>query len=254
MRTHLVFAGLFVVACSGPSTTRTVSGRIAPGFPDSITKVKVMQGSNVVAVGMVSADGRFSLAVPQGSGYTMRFVGAGHSNLLMPRRSGGMQHVFMLGAGGDISLGGIHYIGNASTTRFSFHSSPETECDEEDHDTTGAMCVDDQEGNDECDGDTDDDGDHMGSGSGSGSGSGMGSGSSHDDFTGTTEPNTSGMSDDDGNDDGDCAPDHDMDEGCNMGSGSGGSGSGGSGSGGTGSGGTGSGSGGTGSGSGSGTV
>jgi hypothetical protein len=227
MRIHLVLAGLFLIACSSSSSTRTVTGRVTSGVPDHVTTVKLLQGTMVVATAPVASDGSFRLDAPLGANYTMRFVGTGHTTLVMPRKSGGMQQIFMLAAGGDVALGNIHFIGSASTTRFSFHTDPATECDDDDHDMTGATCVDDEDGGDQCDGDEDHDGD----------------GEGHDDFTAATPTDQTGTTEDDndGQDDGDDVPDHDMDEGC-MGSGSG------SGSGGTGTGsgsGMGSGSGGT---------
>jgi hypothetical protein len=215
----LAFAGSLLIGCSSSSSTRTISGRVARGFPSTVTSVKVLQGTSVVASAPVAADGSFTMAVPLSSGLTMRFVGGGHTDLVMPRRSGGLQRTFMLGAGAPVQLGTLHYVGNSSTTPFTFHTDPATECDDDCHDTTGATCVDDEDGNDQCDGDDDGDGDGMHSGgddfTGSGSGSGM----------------TSGGDDSDGADDGDCVPEHDIDEGCGSGSGSGGTGSGGSGSG-----------------------
>jgi hypothetical protein len=240
MRTKLIIAtaGLLFAGCSSSSTpTRTVSGRVAStGFPTAVKTVKVLQGSRVVAIGPVGADGQFSLAVPLASNLSMRFVGAGYAALAIPRAGGTIEHTFALGQGRDINLGTIHFVGNASTTGTAYHMASSGDCDDQGEDEgedqySPGVCVDDPNDNDTCDGmdptppsTCNDDDNSQGDNNNQG-----------------CDDNAQG--DEDGPDDGDCMPAHDPPQGCD-GTGSGSTGSGGGS--GTGSGG------GTGSGSGSG--
>lgn len=206
---------LALAACSGGSSA-VLTGRVATGFPAPVTGVKVLRGTTVVATSPVAADGTFRIEVPAGSGLTLRLVGTGHDNVMFPRRTGVIDHTFTARSGAELALGAVHFVGNASTTTFTFdHGSSASGCDEDDHDQNGAICVDD--------GEDDDGGTCTGSGSGSGTGSGSGSGSGT--TVGLVVPDDgggsgSGMSSDDGMDDGDAVCDHDVPEACGSDDGS----------------------------------
>jgi len=195
MRTALlaILVALPLTACSG-SSQQVLTGRVAPGFPTAITGVKVLSGSQVVATATVDASGAFRLEVPASQQLTLRLVGGGHSDVAFPRKTGAIQRTFSIREGGEpFDLGAIHFVGNASTTTFVFDHGDDG-CDDNDQDTDGATCVDDDGGGD--------DGVCTGSGSGSGSGSGIGSGSGSGIVIGVVAPKDGS---DDGSDDNDSA-------------------------------------------------
>ena len=132
------------VGCS-TSQTQSISGRVAPGFPSAVSSIEVFKGTSVVASSAIASDGSFRLNVPAGSGYAVRLVGTGKSALVFPRHAGGLQQTFAIRPGGvAFDLGKLFYVGNASTTTFAFHDAGTGgSCDGEDHDSTGATCVDD---------------------------------------------------------------------------------------------------------------
>ena len=142
---------------------------MAPGFPQQITSVKVLQGTVVVAQAPIAADGSFHVAVPSGHGFSLRLVGTGHDNAVFPRKTGVIDHTFSIGPNANIDLGAVKFIGN---------EVPDNSCD---------------------DGENDDDSEGTCTGTGSGSGSGTIGVIVADDQ----------MSSDDGDDDGDCECEHD---------------------------------------------
>ena len=134
----------FALGCSG-SSTQTLSGRIATGFPSAITEVQVLHGATVVSSAKVAADGSFVLSVAPSTGLQLRAIGSGQTALVFPRSSGTIARTFSIrGAGVPFDLGALHYVGSASTTTFAFHDAGSAStCDSNDHDSTGATCVDD---------------------------------------------------------------------------------------------------------------
>jgi hypothetical protein len=132
------------VGCS-TSQPQILTGRVAPGFPSAVSSVEVLKGTSVVASSRVASDGSFQLSVPAGTGYAVRLVGTGTSALVFPRHTGGVHQTFAIRPGGvAFDLGSVFYVGNASSTTFAFHDAGTGgSCDSEDHDSTGATCVDD---------------------------------------------------------------------------------------------------------------
>ena len=157
MRSPLVVVALalpLAVGCSASSGQQVISGRVAPGFPTPVTTVNVLQGRQVVASSPVATDGSFSLAVPRGGNLSLRLVAGGQAGVVFPRGSGSVDATFAIkGAGVAFNLGDVRYVGAAATTTFSFHSGGGgTECDGEDHDLSGATCIDDGDHQDnQCD-------------------------------------------------------------------------------------------------------
>jgi len=145
MKFSLAFLALpLAVGCSS-SQPQILTGHIAPGFPAPITSVNVIKGSTVVASSPVAADGSFRLGVPAGTSYSIRLVSTGQTALVFPRHSGSINTTFAIRQGGvSFDLGGLHYVGTSTSTTFAFHdSAPSGTCDAEDHDSSGATCVDD---------------------------------------------------------------------------------------------------------------
>lgn len=215
-----LLTALPLVACTG-SPTQTITGRIGPGFPTSITTVKVLQGGTVVASSRVAADGTFQLAVPPGSGLSIHLVGSGQSDVVFPRQSGTIAKTFAVRPGGvSFNLGTMYFVG--SSTNFAFHdqsgsgSAGSGTCDaSDDQDASGATCVDDGDtsgGTCSADGS---DGAEMGdSGSGSDSSADAGSGS---------DTSSEGADPADGPDEGNAVAEHNFPaDGCADGSDNGG--------------------------------
>ncbi|MDB4957632.1 MAG: hypothetical protein JWO36_5201 [Myxococcales bacterium] len=147
MKYNYVLGALLLGAC-GSSSPQVLSGRVAPGFPSTITAVKVLKGATVVATAPVSATGAFRLSVPPGTGLTLRLVGAGKDGVVFPRTSGTIQSSFAIRGGGvPFDLGQLHFVGSSTATTFAFHtgggSGSAGTCDDNGHDANGATCVDD---------------------------------------------------------------------------------------------------------------
>lgn len=144
MKLSLALLLPLAVGCSS-SQPQILTGRVAPGFPSAVTSVEVVKGTSVVATSRVATDGSFQLTVPAGTGYAVRLVGTGTSALVFPRHLGGIHQTFAIRQGGvPFDLGKLFYVGNATTTSFVFHDAGTGgSCDAEDHDSTGATCVDD---------------------------------------------------------------------------------------------------------------
>ena len=157
MRTNPVLVLVVTGACSGGSTL--VTGKISDGFPSPVTAVKVIQGGVVVATASVGASGDFQAEVPSHAIVSLRLLGAGYVNLVMPRRSGSLDRSFTT-QGGDIDLGTIKFVGDAATAKFVFRATASQQCTFSCHE----VCVGDPGGGVDvgCDGD--------GTGGGSGGG------------------------------------------------------------------------------------
>lgn len=167
----LWFAALSAVGCSSPPT-QVITGRIAPGFPMTVTTVKIkssivrsFDGGNAdIATAPVAADGSFRIEVAALEGLHLHLIGDGQTRVVFPRQAGTIDSSFAIrGTGADFDLGMIHYVGSAATTTFVFKQAPggtggEMEC-EDDHDANGAMCVDDDDDNHNTCGQNDDEGD-----------------------------------------------------------------------------------------------
>jgi hypothetical protein len=144
MKFSLAFLALpLAVGCSS-SQPQVLTGRVAPGFPAAVTSVNIIKGSSIVASAPVAADGSFRLSVPAGSSYSIRLVSTGQTALVFPRHSGTVASTFAIRSGGvSFDLGAIYYLGT-STPTFAFHDGASSgTCDGEDHDSSGATCVDD---------------------------------------------------------------------------------------------------------------
>lgn len=170
MKLHLAALVLpFAVGCSS-SQPQVLTGHIAAGFPTPIASVNIVRGATIVASARVAADGSFRLNVPAGTGYAVRLVGTGQTGLVFPRHAGTIAKTFSVRSGGiAFDLGGLFYVGSSSSTSFVFHDSGTGgSCDAEDHDSTGATCVDDGDaGGGTCDGADTAEQDGTGSGDGS---------------------------------------------------------------------------------------
>lgn len=143
---------LFVVGCTAPP--QVLSGRVAPGFPSTITEVAVTSsevqswnGDTVVRTAPVAADGTFTLAIPPMGGLKLHLVGTGQARVVFPRHTGTIDASFAIRPNGvAFDLGAIRYVGAAGTTSFAFNMTT-TQCDGEGHDPNGATCVDDGDQN-----------------------------------------------------------------------------------------------------------
>lgn len=159
MRSSLVLLALpLAIGCSAGAGPQVISGRIAPGFPAPVATVNVLQGRQIVATSPVAADGSFSLAVPPGANLSLRLVTSGQAGLVFPRSAGSVDATFAIkGTGVAFDLGTVRYVGAASTTTFSFHDGGgAAACDGEDHDASGATCIDDGDNQDHQCGDQQD--------------------------------------------------------------------------------------------------
>ena len=190
-----VLAALSFTGCSSPGP-QVLTGRVGPGFPSNITTVKVLKGTTVVAHSPVNANGTFRLEVAPASGLSLRFVGTGQDNLVLPRKAGTIQRTFAIRGGGvAFNLGAIRFVGSSGTTGFAYHTSGDPACDDAGHDAMGATCVDDDTDTEDSTCETEAD---------AGEGSGSGSGSSSTAFA----PSDGA----DGPDQGDAVPEHDFPE------------------------------------------
>jgi len=142
------FIVLALAGCTSSSSSQVLTGQIAQnGFPSSITSVRVVRGSTVVATSQVASDGTFELAVAPANGLTLEAIGsAGKSGVVFPRSAGTIDRTFVIHAAGPaFDVGTLHFIGSASTNTFAFKTATsEAEC-EDGHDSTGATCVDDED-------------------------------------------------------------------------------------------------------------
>ena len=172
-----LLAVVALVGCSAPS--QVVTGRIDPGFPSTITSVKVTtssiqswHGDAHVTTAPVAADGSFRLEIPPMKGVRIQLLAAdGRTTVVFPRQSGVLASALSIRPNGaDFDLGMIRYIGDASATHYAFKTSggASEDCDDDGMDANGATCVDDsdedqntcgQDDNNEQEGDNEDDGD-----------------------------------------------------------------------------------------------
>ena len=156
----LGFVAAFTVGCSAPPT-QVITGRIAPGFPMTVTTVKVKSstvrswdgGNADIATAPVAADGTFRLDVMALDHLHLHLIGDGQSRVVFPRQAGTIDTSFAIrGEGADFDLGAIYFVGTAETTPIVFKQVPggtsgEAECDDDGQDPNGAMCVDDDDDN-----------------------------------------------------------------------------------------------------------
>jgi hypothetical protein len=145
-----------LAACSG-SNDQVLTGRIAPGFPTTVTQVRAIHNGAVIATSAVAADGSFSLNVAPSTGIALQLVGADKIHLVFPRVSGSVDQALLVRGGGSaFSLGQIHFVGTPGTTTFSFHNGPTAAGDCTDgEDAAGDTCIDDDDtAHGTCDGDS----------------------------------------------------------------------------------------------------
>ncbi len=189
-----LFASLLVafglMACSGAMYERpvqTIEGQVDVfSFVDAPTAVEVLRAGKVVSSTPIAADGRFSLYVSPGNGYSIQFKSAQSTvGLVFPRSAGKIDTRFdLLGRTAPFNLGKIVFIGDPTANSYLFKSSGagvlkindpsgedvEYECEDGIDPATGAVCVDDEddegavcENNDENEGENanDQDGDDV---------------------------------------------------------------------------------------------
>ena len=162
MHTRLALVLLLSYGCGDNVRLQALAGRVAPGFPMSITKVTVMRGAATVADGRVAADGTFRLDVPPATGLTLRLIGAGASDVVFPRQLGSIERTFAIrGTGVEFDLGQVRFVGGSTTTTFVFDQAGT--CDDDGHDANGATCIDDADyTHGSCDDGDHQDGEHDG--------------------------------------------------------------------------------------------
>jgi hypothetical protein len=154
------FVSLVATGCSG--SEQVVTGRIAPGFPSQVTSVRAVQSGRVLATAPVATDGSFRLAFQPGAHVAFQLVGGGKTKLVFPRQTGGLLTTVSVRPNGTaFDLGTVRFVGEATATTFAFKSGPEAETECEDgHDSTGNMCVDDDDDDHGTCEAEDDEGDH----------------------------------------------------------------------------------------------
>jgi hypothetical protein len=151
--------GLCAVAMACGPETQSDSKLVVSGLTDAssfaapVTTVEARRGAAVVAQAPVGADGSFSITVPSGVGYQLRFVGAGGaSTLVFPRSAGSIEARFDVLGGGVFDLGRVRHVMDPMSQRYQFSTSAqalsgeqEVECEDSVDAATGAFCVDDDE-------------------------------------------------------------------------------------------------------------
>lgn len=144
---------LAIGACSSQTSDQVVSGQLSlSSFPANVTTVRAVQGGVVVVEQPVAADGRFSLALPPGSGYRIEFATDSSSpTLVFPRQAGTIDSSFTVAKGGaPFDLGMVHYIGDPATHNYAYGPGPSSDgdnsqCEDGIDPNTGDVCVDDND-------------------------------------------------------------------------------------------------------------
>lgn len=151
----------------GSTSSRTgslqLTGQVAPAtFGAPVTAVRAASATAVVAQAPVAADGRFTLSVPAGVGYELRFVyAAGESTLVFPRKAGSIDHRFDVTGSGAFDLGTVRRVGDPSAKSYRFAAAgaqaakgddganaedgPDLECEDGIDAATGLVCIDDDD-------------------------------------------------------------------------------------------------------------
>ncbi len=152
-------------SCSSGSTSQPISGKLAlDTFDGPVATVRASRlGANSI-VAPVAADGSFALTLPRGKHYRLEFVGpSGAPRLVYPRHAGSIDSWFdVRGGGRRFDLGMVRYIGDPKDMPIAFtrvEVSSDVDCENGRDKKTGAVCVDDDNDENESCGD-DDDGDN----------------------------------------------------------------------------------------------
>lgn len=149
MKHLLVLTGMLAAACTAPAST-SVSGRVDQStFAQVIDQVTVVKAGRVVATAPVAATGEFAISIPAGTGYRMEL--GSKATLISPRSTGKLDVTFNVHGGGSFALGSVHAIGAVNGHTFAYgHHANDGEC-ENGVDSTGAVCVDDNQMGGSCD-------------------------------------------------------------------------------------------------------
>ena len=132
----------------------TITGQAdAASFGAAVATVRATRAGAVVAQAAIGPDGRFTLAVPAGAGYTLDFIHPGGTvALVFPRKTGVIEHRFDVTGGGAFDLGVVRHVGDPSVRAYHFSTAlmslseaDDLECEDGVDAATGAMCVDDDE-------------------------------------------------------------------------------------------------------------
>ncbi|PKN47771.1 MAG: hypothetical protein CVU59_01660 [Deltaproteobacteria bacterium HGW-Deltaproteobacteria-17] len=154
-----------LMACSGAMYERpvqTIEGQIdVYSFVDAPTTVEVLRAGKVVSSTPIATDGRFTLYVSPGKGYSIQFKSPGSTvGLVFPRSTGAIDTRFdLLGRTAPFHLGKVVFIGDPTANSYLFKSSGagvlkingdnenegDYECEDGIDPATGAVCVDDED-------------------------------------------------------------------------------------------------------------
>jgi hypothetical protein len=141
---NFVLALVTVAACS--NSEQVLTGRVEQNFPSQITEARIVHGGTVVATSGVASDGSFTLSVAPSKSLTLELVGTGKDGVVFPRSTGTIDRTFAVHAAGPAwDLGTVRFIGNSTTTSFSFKATPNSTDCHDGKDATGATCVDDED-------------------------------------------------------------------------------------------------------------
>ncbi|MBU1070367.1 hypothetical protein KJ975_12435 [Myxococcota bacterium] len=175
----LLLVAFGLMACSDAMYERpvqTIEGQVEVySFMEAPTTVEVLRAGKIVSSTPIAADGRFTLYVSPGKGYSIQFTSSQSVvGLVFPRSVGTIDIRFdLLGRTAPFNLGRIVFIGDPTTNSFLFKSSGagvlkiddqndndgEYECEDGIDPATGAVCVDDEdeEGASVCENDDEND-------------------------------------------------------------------------------------------------
>lgn len=141
--------------CGDNIQTQTITGKVAqPTFGTAVDRVSVLRSGTVVSEAPVAADGSFKVVVPAGSKNHMQFSSSAQRiGLIAPRATGTFDLTFdVRGAGTAFDLGNVRYVAQPMTHTYHYGTSGDGDGETNDDqcedgvDPTGAVCVDDNEG------------------------------------------------------------------------------------------------------------
>jgi hypothetical protein len=172
VKSLLLLPLLVATACANsdgrqPGTQPVVGKLVQQSFAGPVTSVRAQRAGAPAIVASVAPDGGFTLVLGAGRGYHIDFLRAGAgARLVLPRQAGALAWSFdVRGGGASFDLGAVRYLGSptgqtfaftpATTVRTAALASAASEMDsvacEDGKDASGAVCVDDQEGEqDKC--------------------------------------------------------------------------------------------------------
>ena len=170
IRTMVVLLPLALGAACSKSKIQPVSGQLSlSSFGAPVTTVRATRpGLTQPVDATVAADGTFTLPLRKGRQYQIEFLNsAGQPSLVMPRKAGSLDWRFDVRGGGPrFDMGVVRYVGNPAQIAVAFKAAqtstggapagdPDTvECEDGKDPNTGAVCADDNSGdqgnNEQC--------------------------------------------------------------------------------------------------------